>query len=162
MTNELVCISWAVAGDADAIVPLLMELYRHEAPGSFLFEERIALDHATLLLDPETPHNLAVAWGPDGRALGLAAAGLFISISDPRPAQRTQMELKELFVLPDLRGAGIGQALMAWIEEEAIRAGACRIDWHVKGDNHRGIAFYRRQGAKMVGNRRSMRKRLQT
>lgn len=54
------------------------------------------------------------------------------------------------------------RALMAWIEKEAIRAGACRIDWHVKGDNHRGITLYRRQGAKMVSSRRRMRKRLQT
>lgn len=160
MTHQLDGISWAGVSDSHAIVPLLMELYRHEAPGAFLLEETVALDHAALLLDPETPHKLAVAWGPDGRALGLAAAGLFISISDPRPSQRTQMELKELFVLPELRGAGIGQALMIWIEAEAIRAGACRIDWHVKRNNQRGIAFYRRQGAEMVANRRSMRKHL--
>lgn len=160
MNRELGKISWARLGDAEAIVPLLIELYRHELSGAVMAENIVARDHATLLLDPAATHKLAIAWGKDGRALGLAAAGIFTSISDPRPSSRTQMELKELFVLPQMRGAGIGRALMAWIEAKAILAGASRIDWHVKSDNHRGIAFYRRQGASMVDNRASMRKRL--
>lgn len=161
MTQQLWSISWANLSDAGSMVPLFEELYRHEGTGSILTDEVGVLDHVKLLLDPSTPHKLAMAWDHDGRAIGLAAAGIFISISDPRPSHRMQMELKELFVLPQLRGAGIGQALIVWIEAEAIRAGACRIDWHVKSDNHRGIAFYRRQGARIVENRRSMRKLLQ-
>lgn len=161
MTQQLWSISWANLSDADAMVPLFEELYRHEGTGSILTDKVGALDHVNLLLDPATPHKLAIAWSHDGRAIGLAAVGMFISISDPRPSHRRQMELKELFVLPQLRGAGIGQALIGWIEAEAISAGACRIDWHVKIDNHRGIAFYRRQGATMVENRASMRKLLQ-
>lgn len=160
MNHELGKISWACRSDAEAIVPLLIELYRQEASGAFIAEASVAINHATRLLDPTTPHKLAIAWSKDGGALGLAAAGIFISISDPRPSHQTQMELKELFVLPQLRGGGIGHALMAWIEAQAILAGACRIDWHVKCDNHRGIAFYLRNGASMVENRASMRKQL--
>ncbi len=46
---------------------------------------------------------------------------------------------------------------MARVRDHALAVGACRIDWHVKRDNHRGIAFYQGLGAKVVENRLSMR-----
>lgn len=90
----------------------------------------------------------------------MAAVAIFVSISDPRPDYSRQMELKELFVLPELRGTRIGETLLMWIEKEALAAKAHRIDWHVKRDNHRAIAFYQRFGATPVENRLSMRKSL--
>ena len=68
------------------------------------------------------------------------------------------MELKELFVLPDYRSAGLGRALITWIEAEARAAGACRIDWHVK----KGASYciLERLGGVVVENRISMRKSL--
>lgn len=72
------------------------------------------------------------------------------------------MDLKELFVMPDARGQGVGEALMAWIEAQAEAANACRIDWHVRRDNLKGIAFYQRLGGAIVEGRSSMRKPLGT
>ncbi len=151
-------IDWAAPEDAPALAPVMRALYAHDVPDAPAPTETALQDHLSHLLDPATPHRLVVARDADGRVLGLAAVGLFVSVSDPRPERWHQMELKELFVLEEARSAGIGAALMAWIEAEARRIGVCRIDWHVKRDNHRGIAFYERFGAHVVETRLSMRK----
>jgi GNAT superfamily N-acetyltransferase len=153
-------IAWAKQDDAPLLVPLLSALYQHDVPDAPAPSRDSIVAHVVELLVPTTPHRLAIAWAPDGQAVGLAAVAAFVSISDPRPERRRQMELKELFVCEDCRSAKIGSDLMAWVEAEARAAGACRIDWHVKQDNTRGIAFYRRHGAGIVDNRLSMRKLL--
>ncbi len=151
-------IDWAQPADADRLVPLLVELYRHDVPEAPLPNRDTVLRHIGRLLAPDTPHRLAIARSGSDSAVGLAAVALFQSVSDPRPERWVQMELKELFVLPDHRGGGLGTALMNWIAARAAEAGACRIDWHVRRENARGIAFYQRQGAQIVEGRMSMRK----
>jgi len=153
-------IAWANKGDATKLVPLLTALYKHDVPEAPEPTRDVVERHLALLLEPETPHRLAIVWTEESVAVGLAAVARFISISDPRPERWSQMELKELFVLPEYRSGGLGQALMNWIEAKAGTEGACRIDWHVKRDNERGIAFYERFGASVVENRLSMRKSL--
>jgi ribosomal protein S18 acetylase RimI-like enzyme len=155
-----VSIRWAAADDTTALIPLLAALYAHEAPTVPAPPDEIMLAHAAQLLNAATPHRLAIAWASDGTAVGLAAAAIFVSVSDPRPTHRKQMELKELFVLPEYRQLNVGSALMAWVENEARAAGAYRIDWHVKRDNRRAIAFYQRHGANVVESRASMRMQL--
>ena len=141
---------------------MMLELYAHDVPEAAVPSRETVRKHLDLLLDCETPHRLAIAWGADRQPRGLAAVALFVSVSDPRPDRWRQMELKELFVMPDHRDAGIGVALVAWIEAQAQAKGVCRIDWHVKSDNHRGIAFYERFGGQIIINRLSMRKPLNT
>lgn len=149
-----------MAEDSEALVPLLCALYRHDVPEA----DEPALDdvkaHIALLTDPATPHRLAIAWGSETVAVGLAAVATFVSVRDPRPDRWRQAELKELFVLPEFRGKGIGAALLDWVEQRAIASDACRLDWHVKSNNDRGIAFYQSRGAAVVSDRLSMRKRL--
>ena len=110
-----------------------------------------------MLINEGTPHKLAIAWH-DAVPVGLVAIGRFVSVSDPRPRKWHQFELKELFVVREKRNQGIGEALMDWVIAEAISQGVCRIDWHVKRDNIRGIKFYERFDGKIVENRLSMRK----
>lgn len=159
-TNGNIRISWALSDDSDALVPLLKALYRHDvpqAPEPSLDEVKA---HIALLTDLTTPHRLAIAWSGSNLAIGLAAVATFVSVSDPRPDHWKQAELKELFVLPDFRGKGLGAELLDWVEQSAISSDACRLDWHVKSDNDRGISFYETFGARVVSNRLSMRKRL--
>ena len=153
-------VAWAKQDDATSLVPLLTALYKHDVPEAPEPTRDVVGRHVARLLEPETPHRLAIVWSEDALAVGLAAVARFVSISDPRPDRWTQMELKELFVLPDYRSAELGRALITWIEAEARAAGACRIDWHVRKDNARGIAFYERLGGVVVENRISMRKSL--
>ncbi len=70
------------------------------------------------------------------------------------------MELKELFVLPEYRSLGVGRTLVEWIETSATEQNVCRIDWHVRAENERGIRFYKSLGARTVEDRFSMRKTL--
>lgn len=160
MSSVGVRIAWATAADAAALVPLLRALHLHDVAGASSPDEAMLAAHAARLLEPATPHRLAIAWADDGRPVGLAAVGRLLSISDPRPDHAGQMELKELFVLAEARGEGVGEQLMAWVEGEARAAGIARIDWHVKRDNQRGIAFYERLGGHIVEGRLSMRKSL--
>ena len=50
--------------------------------------------------------------------------------------------LQDLFVAPEARGLGAGRALVAAVESEARKAGASRIHWLTKEDNHSARALY--------------------
>ncbi|MEO1042538.1 MAG: GNAT family N-acetyltransferase [Pseudomonadota bacterium] len=56
---------------------------------------------------------------------------------------RSTVVLKELFVVADRRGCGVGHRLMEAVIEHARLTGASRINWTVLADNHRAKAFYR-------------------
>ena len=151
-------ICWAEQHHGEALIPLLRALHEHDVADSAAVDDVELAAHVERLLNPSNPHRLVLVLDDHEQAIGLAAVATFISISELRQDRCKQMELKELFVAPDHRGSGIGEALMAWVENEANINGASRLDWHVKRDNHRGIAFYRRFGATVVEDRLSMRK----
>ena len=49
----------------------------------------------------------------------------------------------DLFVQPDSRGIGAGQALMAFCAGLAVEAGCARLTWNVDTWNENGQQFYR-------------------
>jgi GNAT superfamily N-acetyltransferase len=153
-------IRWANYEDADLLIPLLMALYKHDVPDAPTPTCDSVSLHINNLLDTKTPHKLAIILNNKKLAVGLAAIAKFISISDPRPDNWIQLELKELFILEKYRNVGLGLTIMNWVEAEAKSVGACRIDWHVKKENTRGISFYEDFGASIVMNRLSMRKNI--
>lgn len=59
---------------------------------------------------------------------------------------RKIMSLEHLFVLPQLRGQGIGTALIEGACNEARLAGCCRLTVGVARDNPRAAALYRSVG----------------
>jgi len=66
-------------------------------------------------------------------------------------AREGDVELKKIYVLSRFQGTGTAQRLMA----EAVSAaeGSKRLLLGVKDDNHRAIAFYKRQGFEVIGTR---------
>ena len=52
--------------------------------------------------------------------------------------------MKELFVVEEARGKGVGRALMAGLVQIAEDEGCCRLDWQTDGDNSDAQAFYKR------------------
>jgi GNAT superfamily N-acetyltransferase len=63
---------------------------------------------------------------------------------------RRGLWLDDLFVNPDFRGKGIGEALMAYLADVAVRTRCARFEWMVLDWNESAIAFYRRLGATLL------------
>ena len=55
--------------------------------------------------------------------------------------------LEDLFVLPDMRGRGIGRALLQHLASLAVERDCGRMEWAVLHWNESAIAFYRSLGA---------------
>ena len=60
------------------------------------------------------------------------------------------LHLEDLFVLPEHRGAGIGEALLRAVAGVAADRGCARLQWNVLDWNKGAIAFYERMGARVL------------
>jgi GNAT superfamily N-acetyltransferase len=58
--------------------------------------------------------------------------------------------LKDLYVTPAVRGAGIGAALLAELAAICADRGYGRLDWWVLDSNESALAFYRSLGAEAM------------
>ncbi len=85
----------------------------------------------------DAPIGFALACAPD---LDLARAG--------------DWELRRIYALSRFQGEALGHALLGAVLAAAGRQGHRRLVLGVKEDNHRAIAFYRRQGFEQIGTRR--------
>ena len=56
--------------------------------------------------------------------------------------------LEDLFVIPKLRGRGIGRILLSFLATIAVDRGCGRLEWWVLDWNEPAIRFYERLGAK--------------
>ena len=56
--------------------------------------------------------------------------------------------LEDLFVIPKLRGRGIGRLLLSFLARLAVERGCGRLEWWVLDSNEPAIRFYERLGAK--------------
>lgn len=57
------------------------------------------------------------------------------------------MYLEDLFVLPELRGKGIGKKILAFLANRAVEEGCGRFEWTVLDWNKPAIDFYKSVGA---------------
>ncbi len=55
--------------------------------------------------------------------------------------------MEDLYVEPEWRGRGLGQALMAYVAHLAVERGCGRFEWAVLHWNEPAIGFYRQLGA---------------
>ena len=58
--------------------------------------------------------------------------------------------LEDLFVLPALRGKGIGKALITYLAQLAVSRNCGRLEWSVLDWNQPAIDFYQSLGATML------------
>jgi GNAT superfamily N-acetyltransferase len=58
--------------------------------------------------------------------------------------------LEDLFVKPELRGKGIGKALLVHLAQIAVRESCYGMRWQVLDWNQPAIDFYERLGAKVM------------
>lgn len=83
----------------------------------------------------------ALAW-LDGRAVGLIDCFAGFSTFAARPL----LNVHDIVVRAELRGQGIGQALLRWAEERARSLGCCKLTLEVLSNNTRAMASYEQAG----------------
>lgn len=86
----------------------------------------------------------------DGGAI-VGFAKFTASATLPPPASPADAELKQLYLIPAFKGAGVGAGLMEWALDQARDVGARRIVLSVWVDNHRARRFYARHGFVEIG-----------
>lgn len=93
----------------------------------------------------------AQAWiaqvGTGGAPVGYA----LVSPPELELARPGDVELKRIYLLSRFQGAGMAQALISAVL--AASQGHERLLLGVKNDNHRALAFYRKQGFEIIGTR---------
>ena len=82
----------------------------------------------------------------DGRAAGFALYFFNYSTWLGRPG----IYLEDLFVEPELRGLGIGRALLERVAAIAVEKSCERLEWAVLDWNTPAIEFYRAMGAEFM------------
>ena len=60
---------------------------------------------------------------------------------------RPGIHIEDLFVLPQMRGRGIGKCLLAWVARVAHERGWGRVEWSVLDWNEPALRFYASIGA---------------
>lgn len=115
--------------DADDVVALL-DAYACDpmgggAPLAADVKARLASDLAA------NPQAFSLLARLDDRAVGLANCFMGYSTFAAAPV----VNIHDLAVLPDTRGKGIGKALLAAIEAEALKRGACKVTLEVLSGN---------------------------
>lgn len=132
-----------------ADVPLILRLIRALADYEKLSHEVIATEpdlRATLFGAAPAAEVRIAQW--QGAAAGFA---LFFHNYSTFLGRRG-IYLEDLFVLPQMRGKGIGRALLAHVAALAVARGCGRLEWAVLEWNQPAIGFYRSLGAREMAD----------
>ena len=141
MTSALT-IRPAIADDAGIIAQFIRDLAEyeklaHEAKAS-------AANIARDLFGPNPKVFCEIAeW--DGKPVGFAL--WFYTYSTFQGQHGIWLE--DLYVDPNLRGKGIGKALLIYLAQRCVREGLGRFEWWVLDWNEPSIEFYKSQGGIM-------------
>jgi GNAT superfamily N-acetyltransferase len=131
----------AVRADLPDIVRLVRGLAEYEQLESEFTASQT--DFEGILFAPDHVAEVTLATMPGRPPVGIA---LYYRSVNTFKGQ-TGMFLEDLFVEPDLRGTGIGIALLRHLAEIAVDRGYNVIEWRVLNRNTPSIRFYERLGA---------------
>jgi GNAT superfamily N-acetyltransferase len=137
--DPAVTIRSAVVHDWPAVAGLLVELGRDVSPSAVTnpsyvirFGGHLALREARTL----------VASAADGRVVGFLDMEFRQRLGHPRP----QAWVNDLVVTEDVRGSGVGTALLERAEELALMRGCFRMSLETAGWREATHSFYRGRG----------------
>ena len=138
----------AVEADTHLILSFIRDLGEYERLGHEVVATEAALRQA--LFGPRPGAEVVIAeFVPDAGAepprepVGFALFFHNFSTFLGRPG----LYLEDLFVRPDARGRGVGQALLRYLARLAVDRGCGRFEWSVLDWNESAIRFYRSLGA---------------
>jgi GNAT superfamily N-acetyltransferase len=144
-------IRTATAADAAQILAFIRALavYERAAPGAVVATEEGLLRDG---FGPSPFYQCLIA-EHHGRPAGFALYFFNYSTWMGQPG----IYLEDLFVLPELRGLGIGKALLKQVAAAAVEKGCQRLQWEVLDWNTPAIDFYRAMGAEFLDEWRNVR-----
>ncbi|WP_427964523.1 N-acetyltransferase family protein [Altererythrobacter sp.] len=128
-------------------LPLIAGLIRALADYEKLAHE-VRFDEEILArnLFGERPYAEVVIGEVDGEPKGFALFFHNFSTFEGKPG----IYLEDLFVQPDVRGKGLGKALLAHLASLAVERDCARLEWWVLDWNTPSIDFYKSLGAKFM------------
>lgn len=126
--------------DAADVVALLDAYARDPMGGGAALDERVKARLAGDLA--ANPHAFSMIARSDDAAVGLANCFMGYSTFAAAPL----VNIHDFAVVPGHRGAGIGKALLAAVEAEALKRGAIKITLEVLSSNHPAKALYAANG----------------
>ncbi len=137
-----VTIRPATPADVPTLVALIQSLAEYEQ-----LAHEVAGNPGDLArgLFGERPYAEAVLAEVDGTTAGMALYFFNFSTFLMQPG----LYLEDLFVLPDHRRQGVGQALLRYLGKLALDRGCGRFEWSVLDWNTPAIEFYQRMGAEI-------------
>lgn len=131
----------ATESDLDTIIELIHALAEYERePDAVTLEREEVRDH---LFGPRPFAEVLIAETDGGANAGFALFFHNYSTWAGKPG----IYLEDLFVRPELRGAGYGKALLVALAGIAVARGCGRFEWSVLDWNEPAIAFYKALGA---------------
>ncbi|MGA7615686.1 MAG: GNAT family N-acetyltransferase [Thermoanaerobaculia bacterium] len=131
----------------EADVPLLLSFIRQLAEYERLAHAVVATEddvRRSLFGEKPAAEALFAMW--DGEPVGFAIFFHNFSTFLSRPG----LYLEDLFVKPEMRGKGIGKAILVHLARIARDRGCRRFEWAVLDWNHSAMRFYESLGAKAV------------
>ncbi len=140
----------AIRADIPQILAFIRSLAAYErAPGA------VTATEAGLERDGfgPNPFYFCLIAENDGRPAGFAFYFFNYSTWTGRPG----LYLEDLFVEPELRGRGIGRALLERVAAIAVEKSCPRLQWEVLDWNTPAIEFYRAMGAEFLDEWRNVR-----
>jgi GNAT superfamily N-acetyltransferase len=143
-TREAPLIRAARPEDAALLLELFRELARYE---HLEHELRASEDQLNRALFRERPAAEALIAELDSEAVGYAL--FFPTFSSFLAVEGAWLE--DLFVRPIHRGAGVGRALLSAVAARVSEQGGERLEWAALDWNELALGFYRRLGARTMG-----------
>jgi ribosomal protein S18 acetylase RimI-like enzyme len=138
-----VSIGFADPSQAAIVARLVRAMDRHYRPGEDLLPETEYLAMVTRTTERQEGTRFVVAQAPGNRPVGLAC----VAIIRPGRDLKGLIYLKDLFVMAEARGLGIGSRLMRFLAAFATANGIARIDFTTDRANLSAQRLYAALGA---------------
>jgi GNAT superfamily N-acetyltransferase len=136
----MIAIRPAIIEDVRVILGFIRALAEYEKLShAVIATEDLLREH---LFGPHPAAEVLIA-NLNGQPVGFALYFRSFSTFLARPG----IWLEDVFVLPEVRGRGVGKSLLAAVAKVAVQRGCGRLEWAVLDWNSPAIGFYKKLGA---------------